>query len=255
VPETSLARRIGTAIPAALPQYLPNLGGHLVQLWHAWPLPLLALSAIGLFRRRGPLASPLAQLAVLPLLAVLANGRFPMLLVPALAVYAAEGAAWFAAALGKRVAAGSPAWAAGLALAGVAIAWAGPPGAHVRHFDEEQIAEMRNAGVWLRENGPPGARVMDRKAYISFFARMRHVQLPDEPYDRIVEHARRSGVHYLALEEYVLLTLRPQLLPLVTDRAFMERERRLRLVYMKRDQPLRGVAIFAVARDSQAVAP
>jgi hypothetical protein len=96
---------------------------------------------------------------------------------------------------------------------------------------------------------------MDRKAYIPFFARMRHVQLPDEPYDGIVEYARKSGVAYVALEEYVLLSLRPQLLPLVTDQAFIDRERRLHMVYLRRDKPLEGVAIFEVVRDSTAGRP
>ena len=254
-PATSLARRFATAIPAALPRYLPNLGGHLVQLWHAWPLPLLALSAVGLARRRGALAAPLAQLAVLPLLAVVANGRFPMLLIPALAVYAAEGARWSLEAIERRLAGRSPAAPrialAGVALAGLAIAWLGPPGRHVLHFDEQPMAVMRDAGLWLRDQGQPRARVMDRKAYIPLFARMRHVQLPDEGYERIVEYAQRTGVEYLALEEYILLTLRPQLLPLVTDSAFISRERRLKLIYLRRDRPLEGVAIFEVVRDSQ----
>jgi hypothetical protein len=114
---------------------------------------------------------------------------------------------------------------------------------------------MRDAGLWLKAHGAPGARVMDRKPYVPYFARMRHVHLPDDDYDQIVQLAQHSGVDYVVLEEYVLLSMRPQLLPLVTDRAFLERERRLRLVYLERDRPLRGVAIFAVVRDSESARP
>jgi hypothetical protein len=253
---TSLARRIAVMFPAALPRYLPNLAGHLTQLVYAWPLPLLALSTVGLWRRGGPLAAPLFNLVVLPLLAVIANGRFPMLMIPALAVYAAQGAAWLADVLRRHARGRAPTVVTGtLALAGLTMAWLGSPGKHALHFDEQPMRVMRDAGLWLRANGRPGASVMDRKAFIPYFARMRHVQLPDEPYDRIVEHARSSGVEYLALEEYVVLSLRRQLIPLVTDPAFQEHERRLRLVYLRRDWPYQGVAIFAVVRDSQVTRP
>ena len=114
------------------------------------------------------------------------------------------------------------------------------------------MPQMRAAGVWLRENGRPGATVMDRKAYVPFFAGMRHVQLPDDDYDTILDYAVRTGVDYLVIEEYIVARLRPQLLGLVRDPAFRSRERRLRTVFMHRDSPYTGVVIFEVVRDSSA---
>jgi len=90
---------------------------------------------------------------------------------------------------------------------------------------------------------------MDRKAYVPFYAQMRHVQLGDDDYDTIVEHARRSGVDYLVAEEFVVQLYRPQLLPLVSDPAFRDGEKRLRVIYAERGVPGTGVAIFEVVRD------
>ena len=91
---------------------------------------------------------------------------------------------------------------------------------------------------------------MDRKAYVPFFAGMKHVQLGDDDYDTIVGSAQRSGVDYLVAEEFVVMTLRPQLAPLLGDHRFREAERRLRLVHTERSGPGTGVAIFEVVRDS-----
>ncbi|HYM82348.1 MAG TPA: hypothetical protein VEY91_13170, partial [Candidatus Limnocylindria bacterium] len=171
--------------------------------------------------------------------------------IPTLAVGAAEGADWIARRLGRweRFAGWLP---ASLAIAGLVWAWLGPPGRHLRHFDEQPMSVMRKAGLWLRAHGPSDARVMDRKAFIPFFAHMRHVQLPEGSTEQVVEHALRVGADYLALEEYVLLTLRPQLLPLVTDSEFLARQKQLRLIYIDRDKPLERVAIFEIVRDSAA---
>ena len=90
---------------------------------------------------------------------------------------------------------------------------------------------------------------MDRKSYVPFYAGMRHVQLPDDDYDTIVEWARRTGVNYIVVEEYVLRAFRPQLRALVLDPAFRARESRLRVVYSWREGLDSGVAIFEVVRE------
>jgi len=219
----------------------------LARLLECWPWPLLALSVVGLLPRPGPVAAPLLQLLVLPALAVGPDLRFALLFLPSLAVLAANGAARLAARVPRapRLAA---AMASGIALAGCVWAWGGPAARPALHFDDGPMAQMRQAGDWLRANGRPGATVMDRKAYVPFYAHMRHVQLPDDDYDTILEYARTSGADYLVLEEFVVETMRPQLRPLLADAGFRARERRLRPVFHVRDGPYTGVAVMEVVR-------
>jgi len=249
-PKRSLIERVRWAGPEIARRYLPTLADHAARVLEVWPLPLMALSAIGLAARRpGPLAGALAPLLVLPLLAVVADPRFSQLFVPALATYAVIGAEWLATRrpVHARVA---TAGVAMLVVAGLAFTWRGRPGRIARSFDDGPMEQMRAAGEWLRANGRPGATVMDRKAYVPFFAGMHHVQLPDDDYDTVVEFARRSGVDYLVLEEFVVDRMRPQFLPLTSDSVFRANERRLRLLWGISGGPLTGVAVLQVERDT-----
>ncbi len=246
-PHRTLIERIVWAAPAAARGYLPHLRGHLQRLLEAWPWPLLLLSAVGLVVRLGPEAGSLLQLLVLPLLAVGPELRFSLLFVPALAANAAAGGAWSATRWPRagRVISGAIVLTAAL---GLAWSWSGPAGRLARHFDDGPMAQMREAGGWLRIHGRPGATVMDRKAYVPFYAGMRHVQLPDDDYDTVVEYARASGVDYLVLEEYVVEGFRRQFLPLIGDPAFRERETRLRTLHQVREGPHTGVVVMEVVR-------
>ena len=248
-PKRSLIERVRWAGPEIARRYLPTVANHAGRVLEVWPLPLMALSAVGLAVRPGPLAGALAPLLVLPLLAVAAEVRFSQLFVPALATHAAIGAAWLAARWPARARV-TTAGVAVLMIAGLALAWRGRPGRIALVFDDGPMAEMRAAGEWLHANGRPGATVMDRKAYVPFFAGMHHVQLPDDDYDTVVEFARRTGVDYLVLEEFVVERMRPQFLPLVGDPAFQMNERRLRLIWGTRRGPLTGVAVLQVVRDT-----
>jgi hypothetical protein len=242
----TLAERMLEAAPGIYARYLPRLGAHLTRLIEAWPWPLLILSLVGLVTRPGPVAAPLLQLLVIPMLAVAPEARFSMLYLPSLAVLAAVGAeacAARAAAGWRRAAAPATAVAA---LAGVVWAWSGPAGWLALHFDDGPMPEMRAAGAWLRANGSPGDVVIDRKAYVPFFAGMRHIQLPDDDYETLVEYARRSGARYLVIEEYVAESMRPQLLPLIADARFRQQEPRLRAVFHVRGSPHSGVVVMEV---------
>ena len=243
--------RAGETLPAAAARYPGRLRGHLERILQAWPLPLMVLTVAGALLKRGPLLAPLAIVPVLPMLGVTPHLRYPQTLVPALAIYAAVGAAWL---IGWSAARARPARLAAAALVALALAgglawcWRGPAGDSVRRFEDGPMRTLRRAGAWLAVNGRPGAAVMDRKPYVPFFAGMRHVLMPDDDYDTIVEHARASGVDYLVIEEYVMWGMRRQFVPLMTDPAFRDRERRLRMVFGGDEGPMTGIAIFEVVR-------
>jgi hypothetical protein len=247
-PPRTLIERIRWAAPSMLRSYLPTLGSHARALIEVWPWPLMALSVIGLLRRRGPVASPLLQLLVMPLLAVLADLRFSQLLVPSLAVFAADASGWLARRWTRppRLAMAA---ALVLAVSGLFLSWRGPAGHIARSFDDGPMTQMRAAGQWLRGHGRPGATVMDRKAYVAFYAGMKHEQLPNDDYDTVVEYARRAA-DYVVLEEYVIEKIRPQFATFANDSVFRANERRLRLVYGTRGAPHTGVAVFEVNRDT-----
>lgn len=245
VPDTvGLVERLRDAGPAIAAGWLPGLARHGRRLLEAWPLPWLALSALALVRRDSwrPALAPLACLFVYPLLSAPDDVRFAQIFVPALAVLAVAGA--------------GPAWVRGraaratvtlLALAGAALLATGPLPGRALRFDDGPMAAMRGAGAWLAARAPAGSVVMDRKAYVPFFAGLPHVQLPDDDLDTVLDHAVRSGVRYLVVEEYVTASLRPQLAPLL-DPARLAGESRVRMVHVLRPAPGEGVAIFEVVR-------
>jgi hypothetical protein len=237
---TRLARD-GAAIARAYPARLVAQGRRVLQ---AWPVPLLLASLAGLALLRmgagwlGFFALPL----VTPLLAAPADLRFTQLLLPSLALLAGLA---LARAWAKDPRAGI---AVGVLVAlGTAWAWGGPAGDRALAFDDGPMAALRGAGEWLATHSPADAVVMDRKSYVPFFANRRHVQLPDEPLDVVLEHARTSGATHLVVEEYVVRSLRPQLAPLL-DADRIAREPRVRIVHATRPAPGDGVAVFEVVR-------
>ena len=236
--------RDGAAIVRGYPRQLAT---HLARVPEAWPIPWLLASLAAMFLAAS--TAGLAGLAFLalpfayPLFSAPADLRFVQLTVPALALLTAAGAAR-ATALGAR----------GRVLAGVVLAaglgllWsAGPARTRALAFDDGPMPALRGAGAWLAANSSVDAVVMDRKSYVPFFAGRRHVQLPDEPLDVLLEHARATGVTHLVVEEYVTRSLRPQLAPLLYATA-LGAEPRVRLVFATRPAPGDGVAVFELVR-------
>jgi len=238
---TRLARD-GGAIARAWPA---RFATHARRVNDAWPVPLLLLSLLGLARRegRGPWLAPLALPFVYPLLASPPDLRFASALVPGLAIAAARGTSvlW---ARGRS----ARALAVALLVTGAGLIASGPTLRLARAFDDGPMASLRGAGAWLTANSAPDAVIMDRKSYVAFFAERRHVQLPDEPLDTLLDYARSSGADYLVVEEYVVRGLRPQLAPLL-DARFLAHESRVRLVHAVRPSPGDGVAVLEVVRD------
>jgi hypothetical protein len=231
-------------------RYPAKLLEHLWRLEQTWPWPLLLLSLVGLIGRMGPPAVMLVALLGLPLLGVSPDVRFSQVFVPVLAYLAAVGGEWLVARRPRLARAGYGIAIASV-VAGLALAWLGRAGLHALRFDDGPMQEMRAAGEWLRENGRPGATVMDRKAYVPYYAGMHHLQLPADDYDTVIAYAQRNA-DYLVLEEYVVETLRPEFRPLTRDPAFQAREHRLRMLYGIRNGPLTGVGVLEVVKDTTA---
>jgi len=246
----SLAERLKWAAPSISANYLPLLREHLWLLVQAWSWPLVLLSLGGLLAWRGPVLTPLVLPFVFPLLAIPLDMRFMQSCLPTLALSAAGAGATMVARSPAHARAASGA-ALSLAVAGVIACWLGQAGRGALAFDDGPMPALRLAGAWLHAHDPSDALVMDRKAYVPFFAGMRHLQLPNDDYDSTVEFALASGARYLVLEEYAS-NLRPQMRRLVTDPEFQAQESRLRLVYFRRDEPRTGVAIFEFVQDSTA---
>ncbi|MBI1796979.1 MAG: glycosyltransferase family 39 protein [Candidatus Eisenbacteria bacterium] len=248
-PRRTWSERLGADLPAAARRYPGRMLGTLARLVESWPPPLLALSLLGALLQPGLLLAPLAMLIVLPAMGTTPTVRFTQTMLPSLAILAAIGGwrliAWLTVArrLPRRAAV---AIAALVAVAGLAWCWAGPAGRVTRRFDDGPVRSMRRAGAWLGRYARPGSRVMDRKPYVPFFAGMDQALMPDDDYDTIVRYAQRTGVDFIVVEEYVMVTIRPQFKALLTDPGFRKRENRLRMVFGGDEGPYTGVAIFAV---------
>ena len=236
---------------AARPGYLQGLLRHSAKLVELWPWPLLILSLLGLALAPGPLIAPLVVLPLLPLLAIPADGRFLLAMLPSLMAYAALPPRWVAERW-PRARAAAPVLGA-IALAGMVVCWIGPAGGGARAFVGGP-RELREAGRWLREHGPAGATVMDRQTFVAFFAQMRHVPVPDGSLDAILEHARATGVDYLVVEDNVA-GFDPRLAPLFADGSFRKAERRLNVVHEVILEPLKGVMVFEVVRGDSLADP
>ncbi len=240
----SLGARLARYGPATLRRTPGNAVQYGRRLLALWPAPLLLLSLWGLARRRGVESLPLLQLLVLPMLAISVQSRFLLGAVPALAILAALP---FTALSGRRaLLAIGAAWLAGAAWCGARL---GPD--LVQPLDGNLGADQ-DAGEWLAGAAEPGAPVMDRKPYVAFYADRPYRVMPDEPYDVLLDAAVQSGVRYLVINEGVVRIFRPQLLKLVYDRAFLQREPRLEMVYFGGRFKGYGVIVYRVLRSGEA---
>jgi hypothetical protein len=240
--------RVGVDVARAASRYPDRLRGWLMRFHQMWPAPLLLISLIGAIARPGVLLAPLAILPVLPLIGVTPNLRYPQTMVPALAIFAAMGAAWVLSRVSQlrlqRTLAGVLILVTAL---GLVWCWRGASGRAIDSEDGPMFA-YRSAGAWLAVNGRPDALVMDRKAYVPFFAGMRRTPMPDDDYETLVLYAIRTHVDYIVVEEYLMWTIRKQFVPLMTDPEVRAQEHRLRMIYFAQDMPRAGIAIFEVVK-------
>jgi hypothetical protein len=229
--------------PGLARQYPANAAAYGRSLLRLWPVPLLLLSLLGLWRRRGLEAVPLLHLAALPLLGLSVQPRFLLGAVPALAILATV-----------PLTSGPRPWRlAGGALALAGALWCGVGLARdlVTPFDG-WIHHQRDAGLWLSGVAGPGEAVMDRKPWVAFYARCRYDVMPDEPYEALVAAAVRRRARYLVVDQRVTEIFRAQLEPLLYDGDFRDREQRLELVYVGGRVAGYGIGIFKVLQPGEA---
>jgi hypothetical protein len=207
-----------------------------------WPWPLLLLSLWGLAVRRGIESLALLVLPALPLLGLAAHPRFALAAIPALTILAVV-------PLTRRHRIGRALavvlWSGGA----IACAWAHME-SFVMAFDGSLVTERR-AGQWLEGVAEPEAVVMDRKPFVAFYARRTHRIIPDDPYDAIVAGAVRDRVRYLVVPEWMARQMRPQLLPLLVDASFRQREPRLEMIYAGADARGSSLAMFRVLQPGE----
>ncbi|MFI5372192.1 MAG: hypothetical protein ACHQ52_11605 [Candidatus Eisenbacteria bacterium] len=208
-----------------------------------WPLPLLALSLWGLTRRRGLESIPLLHLLAVPFLGLPGQLRFVASVIPSLAIAATAGPA-LVRSRSLRVAA-AVLGGAGVVMCAVPL-WPDV----LLPFDAHEQAQQE-AGEWLAGVSDPGDLVMDRKPYVAFYADRPYRVMPAGSYEDIVGAAERSRVRWLVLDEGVVRVFRPQLQPLLYDRAFRERESRLEGVYLGGRFRGYGIAVFRVLRPGE----
>ena len=229
--------------PGLVRQYPANAAAYGRSLLRLWPVPLLLLSLVGLWRRRGLEAVPLLHLVALPLLGLSVQPRFLLGAVPALAILAT-----------LPLASGPRPWrlaAGALALAGALWCGVGLARDLVTPFDG-WIHHQRDAGLWLSGVAGPGEAVMDRKPWVAFYARCRYDVMPDEPYETLVAAAVRDARALPGRGPAGDGDLPRQLEPLLYDGDFRDREQRLELVYVGGRVAGYGIGIFKVLQPGEA---
>jgi hypothetical protein len=222
--------------PDAVRRYPGRALQHGRSLLAEWPAPLLLLSLLGLWRRRGLASVPLLHLVAIPFLALSAQPRFVLSAIPALALLATAALACSPRGL----------WRGVLVALGISgLVWRGATAVpeFTRTF-EGYLGAERDAGEWLSGVSGPGDAVMDRKPPVAFYADRPYRVIPDDPYERIIEYAQHERIRYLVLEQGVVRLFRPQLAPLLYDAGFREREGRLEMVYFGGHDRGYGVVIF-----------
>lgn len=84
-------------------------------------------------------------------------------------------------------------------------------------FDNREPVEHQRAGEWIEAHTPEDSRIMTRSLVTKFYASRTAVALPFGSIDETVRFARRHGVDYLVIDEFLAKQIHPQLSLLVTE--------------------------------------
>ena len=233
------AERVGVHWRESAGAYPARLGALGVQLLRhgGWIVPLLALPALA--GPAGMLGAGLVQLLVTPLFALGGHARFILPLLPLVWILAAA----FVDRLRPRAAV---AVGVAAALGLVLTAWTEAPSYH--RNEDGVFPELVEVGQWLRPRVGPETVVFDRKPYAAFYAGARFRAIPLGGYDQILDAIVRDGGDYLVVDQAVVDFFRPQLLPLVLDKAVIWNEGRLAPVHINQTYQDRRTLVYRVVR-------
>jgi len=84
-------------------------------------------------------------------------------------------------------------------------------------LDNREPVEHQRAGEWIEAHTPEDSRIMTRSLVTKFYASRTAVALPFGSIDETVRFARRHGVDYLVIDEFLAEQIHPQLSLLVTE--------------------------------------
>jgi 4-amino-4-deoxy-L-arabinose transferase-like glycosyltransferase len=235
---TSLAREDPGGFLAIVGTNLRELAVNLAGV-SLLPLPVWALAAYGAWRhwRRSGAVALLVAAAALSMLTTLAFFVQPryLVLLPAIgAVLAGVGLVhlprrWRGPAVGMAV----------LLLAATSVQAFRGDDAGWWHPDEH--TDQRHAGEWIAEHTDADERIMTRSMVVAYYGERYTVPIPYADVDTVLDFARHYGVRYLVVDSAHVGSLRPQLVPLLTD----DDQEGLRLVHELRSEG-RTSRVFAL---------
>jgi hypothetical protein len=109
--------------------------------------------------------------------------------------------------------------------------------------------EQRIAGVWIRHHGPREPLIMAAGPWAAYYARGRHLYLPQEARPTVLDYARKKRIDYLIVDERSNSRY-PSLMALLDGR---ETPPGLRLAYENRDEPGYALRIFELTHVGEAI--
>ncbi|HXS09988.1 MAG TPA: glycosyltransferase family 39 protein [Candidatus Krumholzibacteria bacterium] len=95
---------------------------------------------------------------------------------------------------------------------------------------ETAFGPTRGVARRLAAEVRPGDTMADRKPYMSFYAGTRWVDIPNGPYDNVIDHLAAGHVRYISLHPGSVVVLRPMMGALLYDRAAICAETRYKQV-------------------------
>jgi len=95
---------------------------------------------------------------------------------------------------------------------------------------ETAFGPTRGVARRLAPEVRPGDTMADRKPYMSFYAGTRWTDIPNGPYDNVIDHLAAGHVRYISLHPGSVVVLRPMMGTLLYDRAAICAETRYKQV-------------------------
>src|ERR1041385_3079762 len=167
-------------------------------------IPLVAISLYGIFKNRNILLAGLMMFLCIPLFGMNISTRFVLPFIPFLVIFAMLSL--------ENI---KQAWLVYL-LCGIMLVGVSPVFDEIK-IPEENLLELREAGLAIHPMVHTTDILLDRKPYTAFYAGGRYRQIPNEPLDTIMVFARRTNARFLVMAERVVGVFRPQLQPLLYD--------------------------------------